>query len=62
MESYKRLRYSAAAATIETLGVVKQADRVNDLSVSAELADVITAFNSLLSKLIAAGIMGQKPY
>jgi hypothetical protein len=45
------------AATVDTLGAVKQADRVNDLSVSAELADVVTAFNSLLSKLITAGIM-----
>lgn len=49
------------AATVDTLGAVKQADRVNDLSVSAELADVVTAFNSLLSKLITAGIMVQKP-
>lgn len=49
------------AATIDTLGAVKQADRVNNLDTSAELADVITAFNSLLSKLITAGIMGNKP-
>lgn len=49
------------AATVDTLGAVKQADRVNDLSVSAELADVVTAFNSLLSKLITAGIMVRKP-
>lgn len=48
-------------ATIETVGGVNQADRVNNLGTDATLEDVITAFNSLLSKLINANIMVNKP-
>ena len=45
------------AATAEKAGVVKQAANVAALSGSAELSDVVTAVNAILSAMKTAGSM-----
>lgn len=47
----------AVVTGLEGASSVPQADEVAELSNSADLADVITAFNSLVSALKTAGLM-----
>ena len=48
--------YVLPEATTSTLGGVKKAESQSD-SVASEVAQLVTDFNALLSKLKAAGIM-----
>lgn len=49
--------YTLPAATASALGGVKKAAALADLAAGADLAAVITGFNSLLAKLRTAGIL-----
>ena len=49
--------YILPAATLNAIGGVKKAAMVGAVSTSAELADVITSLNAVLTSLKSAGIM-----
>ena len=52
--------YTLPAATASDLGGVKLTANQSALENNAELADVITAFNGLLTALVAAGVMASE--
>ncbi len=49
--------YTLPAATLNAIGGVKKAAMVSAVSTSAQLADVITSLNAVLTSLKSAGIM-----